>query len=77
MDQFLTIGIVGAILSFVIESLKAKYGEDNAKYIAIALSLVVGIAYWYLANTEAWKAVLGILASATLMYQYVIKPVNE
>ena len=73
MDQFIAIGIVGVVVSFVIEWAKNKYGEENARLITIGLSILVGIAYWYLSNTEVWKAILGILAAATVMYQYCIK----
>jgi Na+/melibiose symporter-like transporter len=73
MDEFLTIAIIGTLITFVVEKLKKKYGDENARFFTIVLSIVLGTIIWFLSQTPIWKTVLGCLASASLFYSYVLK----
>lgn len=69
ISAFLGIGIVGAVLSLVVEYIKAKSVDQlNLRTLVIALSLVVGSVYWFLADTVYYETVLGVLASASTVY---------
>jgi hypothetical protein len=77
MDTFLSIGIVGVFLPFVIEKIKAwwfkKDGVNHGREVAIYVSVAMGTLFWLIGDTNIWKAILGSLAASTTMYQYVIK----
>lgn len=74
INAFLGIAIVGAALSLVIEWVTNKLGTNSAgsKAVSIALSVVVGGAYWYLSGTAIWQSVLGVLAAASTVYAIFI-----
>lgn len=77
IDAFLSIGIVGVFLPFVIEKIKMwwfnKDGLDHGREIAIGLSILIGMAFWFLQDTNFWKAALGILAASSVVYDYFLK----
>lgn len=69
ISAFLGIGIVGALLSLVVEYIKAKSVDElNLRTLVIALSLVVGSMYWVVAGTVYYETVIGVLASASTVY---------
>lgn len=69
ISAFLGIGIVGGVLSLVVEYIKAKSTDElNLRTLVIALSLVVGSVYWVVAGTVYYETVLGVLASASTVY---------
>jgi len=70
VQSFLSIGIVGAALSFGVQWLQDKYGVDGTetKIIAIVGSVVLGAAVWFLQGTEVWASIIGVLAAASTVY---------
>lgn len=72
MDTFTEIALVGVILSLVYEGIQRVFGSpENAwasKLSVIALSIVVGGAYFFLNGTVIWQNILGVLAAASTMY---------
>lgn len=71
MQEFLSIGIIGAMLSFGVEWVQAKWGTSSleTKAISIIGSIVLGVLVWALSfNVAIYEAVLGILASASTVY---------
>lgn len=70
IDAFLSIALVGAALSLLIEWVTNKWGTGSAasRAIAIGLSVVVGGLYWFLSGTAIWQSVLGVLAAASTVY---------
>lgn len=70
IEAFLSIGIVGAALSFATQWLQDKYGVEgaNTKAIAIVGSVVLGGFVWFLQGTAVWASILGVLASASTVY---------
>lgn len=73
MNEFLTIGIIGSFIPIIVEKLKTKYGDENARFFTIIISIVLGTVIWYLSQTNIWQSVLGCLAAASLFYSYVLK----
>lgn len=74
--DFLSVGIIGAILSVIFQWIKLKFGLDSTKSkVAIAgLSLIVGTGYAFARKTVWWPTALGILASASTVYSLLLKP---
>jgi hypothetical protein len=75
IQTILNLGIVGAFASIFISYLKAKYrtNGNKTKLIAIIASLLVALGYSYLENSGYMEAFLGVLASATVIYDYFLK----
>lgn len=75
MESFLQIGIVGALLSFVVEFIKNHYGTTSiaTKGLTVLLSLVLGVGLYFIQGTEIFTAVTGILGMATVVYAYLLK----
>lgn len=70
VEAFLSIGIVGALLSFGIQWMQNKWGVEGSetKAIAIVASIVLGGFVWLFQGTEMWASMLGVLASASTVY---------
>jgi hypothetical protein len=78
MEQLLSIGIVGAIASFIIEVITtSKMSSFKKKIIAITSSLAIGTLYYLINGTELFTTILTILGTATLVYDYIIKPFKK
>lgn len=78
MDDFLGISIVGAIVSFIIQYTK-KWAETTgwgSKFVAIGTSIVIGTVYYALRQTGWLETTLGILASASTVYAFILKESN-
>ena len=73
MGSFLSIGIIGSLIPIVVEWLKKKYGDENARAYTIWLSIIIGTAIYFVSQTPIWQSILGCLAGASLMYSYVLK----
>ncbi len=75
LTDFLAIPIVGAALSAAIQYAKEKFqlSAFGTKITVIGASLVLGTAYWFIKDTAAWIAVLGILGSATMFWAWFLK----
>jgi len=72
MDTFTEIAIVGIVLSLVYEAVQRIFGSPEnsltSKAIVVALSIVVGGAYYFLSGTAIWQSIIGVLAAASTMY---------
>lgn len=75
INDFLGIGIVGVLLSAVIEVIQARLGSSSlkTKFITIGLSILVGGAYFLIRETVWWATILGVLASASTVYAILLK----
>lgn len=73
--SILEIAIVGAILSGIIQFTKAKLGtsSNQTKIVTVVLALVVGAVIYLFQSTEYWETALGILASASTVYAFLLK----
>ena len=74
ISNFLSIGIVGVILMFLVEVIKAKFPNKpmSSKALIILLSLVVGAGYCVLRETPYFQTVLSMLAAATTVWALLI-----
>lgn len=78
--EFMSIGIVGSAVSVFVEVLKTKYPLDSkeARMTVLLVSLVAGMLLWALQqNAVLWQMVLAVLASATVVYSFLIKAVKD
>lgn len=79
VSDFISIAVVGATLSGVIQIIKTKFGTTTQTTLAltIVLSLIVGGVYVWLQATPYYQAVLGVLAAASTVYAVLIKPLES
>lgn len=75
IENFLSIGIIGVISSFLINYIKEKWGTTGwgTKAITILLALIVGAGYAWLVQTPYFDTVVGILSSATIVWAFFMK----
>jgi predicted negative regulator of RcsB-dependent stress response len=76
MDLILV--FAGAIVSVLIEVLKnfMKLNRLGALVSVVVLSLLGGFGFWYLRETGLWESFLQIMASAALVYAFIVKNVQ-
>lgn len=79
VQSFLSIGIVGAMLSYGIQYLQGKYGVEGneTKAIAIGGSVILGGFVWFLQGTEMWASIIGVLASASTVYAMLFSGIRK
>jgi len=70
MDNFLAIGIIGALISIIFEWGKKKWGVESheSKLFIITISMLVGAVYYWASSLPIWQSVLGVLAASSTMY---------
>lgn len=70
VEQFLSISIVGSVLSLFIQWLQNKYGVEGSQTKAIAIfgSIVLGGLVYFLSALPIWTSILGVLAAASTVY---------
>jgi hypothetical protein len=75
IEELLSLSIVGAILSLIIQFVKTKISaEPNVvKAFTIVLSLLIGSFYYLLSDTEFFVAVIGILTTSSTVWALLIK----
>jgi len=75
IQAFLAIGIIGVIMSLVIEFIKKKFSSKPlvTKGITVALAVVLGTVYYFLSTTVYFASVLGILGVASTVYAFFLK----
>ena len=78
INDFLSIAIIGAVLSIVIQFIKNKFGmnANMIKLMTILLAVFVGIVYYFLSQTIWWQTILGVLAAASTVYALLLKGSN-
>lgn len=72
--QVLSMGIVGAGLSFAIKYLKQELNikGSETRFIVIGLSLFLGGAFWWLKEYNFWGTFMEILMVSQTVYGIVI-----
>ena len=75
ISAFLSIAVVGAILSFVVEWLKAKLNTTTlgSKALVAILALLVATGFWWLQNTPYLETVVTVLGMASIVYGFIFK----
>lgn len=75
MDDFLGIAIVGVFASLIIEWINNISGANStiAKAITVGVSVVLGAIYFFFGDTAVWQSILGVLATASTVYAFLLK----
>lgn len=75
INDFLAIGIVGAVTSLAIDSIKARWGTESwvTKLVTIGMSIFIGVGYVWARQTSYFETILVILGSASLVYSFFLK----
>ena len=70
IQDFLAISIVGVAASLAIEAITRLSATRplGSKFVAVGVSIVLGTAYYFAAQTAWWPTVLTVLASASTVY---------
>ena len=70
IENFLSIGFVGASLSVLIEYIKSKYGitSSKSKALVLVLSFIFGMLYVTFNGTAIFQTVTMVLGSASTIY---------
>ena len=78
ITDFLQITIVGVFLSLVIQIIKTYFDTSSLanRALTLALSVIVGAGYVLLQNTPYFQTVVVVLGVASIVYNYVIKPIE-
>lgn len=74
MNDYVSLAIVGAFVSVVVQFLKSTFGTSRPQTIGVvvALSLGAGFAYYQLADSAFWDTSLKVLLAANAVYGFVI-----
>lgn len=74
INDFLGIAVVGVILSLAVEYIKGKWGSETfaSRTIILVSSCVLGALYYWARSTPWWSTALGILASASTFYAWIL-----
>lgn len=74
VTDFVSIGVVGAVLSIAFQYLKSpNFTAMQSKLLVVVLSILVGGAYFLLRDTSWWATILGVLGSASTVYALFLK----
>lgn len=75
MDSLFSLAIIGIGVSLLIQYIKQYFGGGkNTLLVLLLLSLIIGIIYHFLqSHVGLIKAILSILATAQLVYNYFIQ----
>ena len=69
MEEFISIAIIGALLSVIYEWLGKRFTDPiDSKLGIIGASVILGTAYTIIRDTEYYQTVLLILGSASTFY---------
>lgn len=75
ITDFTAIAVVGAMLSVMIQFIKAKYGTTSSatKALTLGLSIAFGGLYVFIHNTPYFETVVLVLSSASAVYALLLK----
>lgn len=67
--------MVGTIMTVLMQFIKNKFGLDSnkAKLFVLVVCFVGAGAFWFLKDTSYWVPLLGILGTASTVYNFIIK----
>lgn len=67
--------MIGAVVSVIVQFLKNKYGTNTQETLTavIVISIVAGVGYYFIKQTEFLPVVIQILAFAGAIYTYILK----
>lgn len=70
MQEFIAIGVVGAVLSLFVEWVQARFGTDSkgTRLIAIIGSVMLGTLVVVIKEMPFYQSILGVLSAASTVY---------
>ena len=73
--DILSFTVIGAVVSVIVQFLKNKYGTNTQETLTtvIVISIVAGVGYYFIKQTEFLPVVIQILAFAGAIYTYILK----
>lgn len=73
--DIISLTVVGAIVSVIVQFLKNKYGTNTFGTLTavIVISIVAGVGYYFIKETAFLPAVIQILAFAGAVYTYILQ----
>jgi uncharacterized membrane protein YeaQ/YmgE (transglycosylase-associated protein family) len=73
--DFVAIGVVGALLSAIVQVIKDTWGTESnqTKLITIVLSIVIGGAYVWLRSTPFFETTVMVLMAASTVYALLLR----
>ena len=74
LQELTQLAIVGGLLSLLVEIIQRKLAVHGgaAKFLTIALALIVGTIYVLLRDTNYWVTIMAILSAASFVYAILI-----
>lgn len=78
--EFASIGIVGAVVSLIVEIIKDKAGTNSneTRLLTVVFAIVAGTILWAVQhNAVLWQNILAILATATTVYALIVKGLKD
>jgi hypothetical protein len=77
--EILTLGIVGVIVSGIVQRLKTKYetSKDETLLMVAGVSVLAGLAYYFIERAELIQTTIMILGIANTFYSFVVKRFEE
>lgn len=74
INEFLAIGVVGAVTSGIIELINRKWirTSNGAKLVTVVVSVAIASVYYYIRSTPLFATVLAVLASASTVYALLL-----
>lgn len=74
-----SLAIVGVAVSLLVQWLKQTFGSGiKSQFIAVGLSIFGGLVYFFFRNhTSLWQNCLTVLASADLVYSYILQYIEK
>ncbi len=77
--EILTLGIVGVIVSGIVQRLKTKYetSRDETLLMVAGVSVLAGLAYYFVERADLLQPIITILGIATAFYAFAIKRFEE
>lgn len=75
LQNLLGIGIVGGMVTLIVDAVKAKLGArpNVVKAVTIGFSLLFGTAYVLIRDTSWFPTIVSVLASATTIWAFFLK----
>lgn len=70
-----SIGILGTVISLLVQGLKVKYGVESVKtkLLVALLAVAVGTLYVLLSGSAWWGTVIGILGVSQTIYALFLR----
>lgn len=75
IQDFLSIGVVGVLLSLAIEFISTKFDIHGtaARGLTLALAIAVGSLYVWLQGTQYFQTVITVLTVSSTVYAFFLK----